>query len=154
MSGLVPESQSWSSALSRVGWKTHWFKGNILYYLNTHMGLVMRKPVFGVCDQLKTQSSLLNYRDCHFGFSKYMYYTIEAANNKSADQTVQVHRLICTFVVRMWHKQVFSWTWPILYWLGLVHQWKYCLFSCTLNLHEKKNISFLYSYFEALKQTP
>ena len=37
-----------------------------------------------------------------------MYYTIKAANNKGADQTAQLRRLICTFVVRIWHKQVFS----------------------------------------------
>ena len=30
-----------------------------------------------------------------------MYYTTQAANNKGADQTVQMRRLICTFVVRM-----------------------------------------------------
>ena len=35
-------------------------------------------------------------------------------NNKSADQTVQMHRLICAiaFVVRIWHKHVFSWCGP------------------------------------------
>ena len=32
--------------------------------------------------------------------------TIYAANNKGA---VQIRRLICAFVVRIWHKQVFSW---------------------------------------------
>ena len=36
------------------------------------------------------------------------YYTIQAANNKGADQTVQMHRLICAFVVRIGQKQVFS----------------------------------------------
>ena len=30
-------------------------------------------------------------------------------NNKGADQTARMCRLICTFVVRIWHKQVFSW---------------------------------------------
>ena len=39
-----------------------------------------------------------------------MYYTIQAANNKGADQTARMRRLICAFVVRIWHsKQVFSW---------------------------------------------
>ena len=36
----------------------------------------------------------------------------QAANNKGADQTAQMRRLICTFVVRIWHKQVFSWRGP------------------------------------------
>ena len=30
-------------------------------------------------------------------------------NNKGADQIVRVRRLICTFVVPIWQKQVFSW---------------------------------------------
>ena len=30
-------------------------------------------------------------------------------NNKGADQTAPMRRLICTFVVRIWQKQVFSW---------------------------------------------
>ena len=33
---------------------------------------------------------------------------LKAANNKGADQTTQMHRLICAFVVRIWYKQVFS----------------------------------------------
>ena len=30
-------------------------------------------------------------------------------NNKGADQTVWMRRLICAFIVRIWHKQVFLW---------------------------------------------
>ena len=29
-------------------------------------------------------------------------------NNKGADQTARMRRLICAFDVRIWHKQVFS----------------------------------------------
>ena len=29
-------------------------------------------------------------------------------NTKDADQTARIRRLICAFVVRIWHKQVFS----------------------------------------------
>ena len=61
----------------------------------------------------KTQTGLLSYRDqlgfWNFGFSKQRYYTIQAANNKGADRTAWMRRLICAFVVRIWHKQVFSW---------------------------------------------
>ena len=61
----------------------------------------------------KTRTGQLSYRDelesWNFGFSKCRYYTMQAANNKGADQTARMHRLICTFVVRIWHKQVFSW---------------------------------------------
>ena len=44
-------------------------------------------------------------------FSKYRYYTILAANNKVADQTMQMCRLICAFVVRIWHKTDFLMIW-------------------------------------------
>ena len=33
-------------------------------------------------------------------------YTIDAVNNKGADQTERMRKLICTFVVRIWHKHV------------------------------------------------
>ena len=33
----------------------------------------------------------------------------KAANHKIADQTVWMHSLISTFVVHIWHKQVFPW---------------------------------------------
>ena len=61
----------------------------------------------------KTESGLLRYIDkpesWNFGFSKYRYYTIYIANNIGADQTARMCRLICSFVVRIWPKQVFSW---------------------------------------------
>ena len=61
----------------------------------------------------KTQTGLLSYRDklesWNFGFSKDRYSTIWEANNKGADQTAWMRRLICAFVVRIRHKQVLSW---------------------------------------------
>ena len=85
------------------------------------------KPVFGDLPLGKTQTSLLSYRDwlesLNFGFSKYRYYTTKAANSKGADQTARKCRLICTFVVRIWHKQGFSWCGSSK-WLSCVH--KHC----------------------------
>ena len=61
----------------------------------------------------KTQTGLLSWWDqpgsSNFGYSKKRYYTIDAANNKGADQTARMRRLICAFVVRIWQKQVLSW---------------------------------------------
>ena len=58
----------------------------------------------------KTQTGLLSYRDqlesWNFGFSKYRYCTIQVANNKGADQTALMRRLICAFVVRIWQNRV------------------------------------------------
>ena len=76
------------------------------------MSLVTRKPVFGVWDQdilkpvcVATEASkrpeqqiLIRLRGCA-GWS----------NNKGADQTAWMRRLICAFVVRIGQKQVFSW---------------------------------------------
>ena len=76
-----------------------------------HMSFVARKPVFGICDKvrLKPACSATETWSWNSGYNKYGYYTIQAANNKGADQTARMRRLICAFVVRIWQKQVFSW---------------------------------------------
>ena len=43
-----------------------------------------------------------------FGYRKCSQFTFQKANNKVADQTVQMIRLVCTFVVRIQQCQVFS----------------------------------------------
>ena len=102
-----------------------------------------------------TQTGLLSYRDeleaWNFGFSKSRYYTIQAANNIGNVQTAQMRRLICPFVVHIWHKQVFSWCGS--YYVGEQQRfWRDCLwyvistlFSCTDSFqHLTKSIVFLY----------
>ena len=44
----------------------------------------------------------------HFAYSKFSYYTYQRANNKGADQSVQMGRLGGGFLVRMQQNQVFS----------------------------------------------
>ena len=44
-----------------------------------------------------------------------MCITILAVNNKGADQTAWMRRLICVFVVRIWHKTGFLMTWLLLF---------------------------------------
>ena len=60
----------------------------------------------------KTQTGLFSSRDqlgsWNIEFRKKRYYTIKAANNKGADQTAWMRRLICTFVVCIWQKNRFS----------------------------------------------
>ena len=62
----------------------------------------------------KTQTGPLSYRSelesWNYKYRNKRYYTVQAANNKGADQTARMRRLICTFVVRIWLKQVFSWS--------------------------------------------
>ena len=42
-----------------------------------------------------------------------MYYTFLEANNKDAGQTAGMHRLICIFFGRIWHKTCFLMAWLI-----------------------------------------
>ena len=68
------------------------------------MGLDATKPVSMGFWQSKFQNSLLSYRDYvenwNFSCSKFTYGTFQKANNKSADQTAQMRRLVCACVVR------------------------------------------------------
>ena len=86
----------------------------VQYIYTSH---AMRKCVFGSLRPGKTQTDLLSYRDQlesqNFGYINYRYYSVLAANNKGADQTTRMHRLICTFVVRIWHKTHFLMAWLI-----------------------------------------
>ena len=54
--------------------------------------------------QSEIQTSLLSYRDklenWIFACSKFRYHTFQKANNKGADQTAQMRRLVCAFVFR------------------------------------------------------
>ena len=64
----------------------------------------------GVCDQLRLKQPAqlrLKISDIE---SRGIIIS-KAANNKGADQTMQMRRLICAFVVRIWHKTCFLMTW-------------------------------------------
>ena len=70
------------------------------------MSHVTRKPVFGVCDQVRlkpacsaTEASLR--LEIVAMTDIYRYYIIQRANDKDADQSVWMRRLICVFVVRI-----------------------------------------------------
>ena len=66
------------------------------------MGHIATKPVFGVSDS-DIQTSLLSYRDypknLNFAGGKYRYDTFQLTNNKGANQTAQMCRLVSAFVV-------------------------------------------------------
>ena len=84
----------------------------------------MKKRGFWGLRPGKIQTGLFSFRSLleswNFGFSKYRYNTIYAVNNKGTDQTVGMRRLICTFVVRMWHKAGF-----LITWLRRFSKWKH-----------------------------
>ena len=67
-----------------------------------YMSLDGRKPVFRVSDQarlkLVTQLQRLGRKSKCFVFQ---VKCVQCVKNIGADQTVQKHRLVCTFVVRM-----------------------------------------------------
>ena len=64
-----------------------------LSHLQENMGLIATKPVFQV-----SQTSLLSYRDelenLNFTCSMSRYDTFQEANNKGADRTVRMRRLV------------------------------------------------------------
>ena len=66
------------------------------------MSLLVRKSVFGVSDQVMLQPAN----------SARIYNTFQQANNKGADQTAQMCRLVCTFVVSNPSKTGFLASWP------------------------------------------
>ena len=72
---------------------------------------------------VKTRTGMVSWWDWlgarNFSYSKYRYYTIQAANNIGADQTAQICRLISAFVVPIWHKQVFLMMWLKWYYYGV-----------------------------------
>ena len=82
-----------------------------------YMGLDATKPVCGVSDK----ASLLSYRDYlenwNFTCIKFTYGTFQKMNNKDADQTVRMCRLVCPFVVCEPWRQVFSRRGPYSRWL-------------------------------------
>ena len=56
----------------------------------------------------KTQTGLLSYISRLESWKLEMLYYL-GSKNKDTDLTARMRRLICAFVVRIWHKQVSSW---------------------------------------------
>ena len=81
-------------------WKSH---AAAHYYL----GLVARKPVFGVSDKASFKPVFSTTR------CKFTYNTFQKANNKGADQTARMRKLVCACVVRKPPKTGFLTLWPI-----------------------------------------
>ena len=76
------------------------------------MGCDVRKPVFTASEQVRPKpvctATPISQNIEIFAWSKFDCYTFHILNNKGADQTVRMHRLVCAFVVRRQLIQVFS----------------------------------------------
>ena len=79
------------------------------------MGLIPRKPVFGVSNKASfksvssaTETSL----KLNFTGTKFTYDTFQKANNKGADQSARMRRLVCACVVCEPQKTGFLKLWP------------------------------------------
>ena len=95
---------------------------------------VTRKLDLGVCDQARLKpacSATETSESWNFRYSKYRHNSSLTVYNKGADQTAQMCRLISAFVVRIWHKQVFSWCGTIV---------KVELTRCRVSLTADKNV--------------
>ena len=84
---------------------------NIEQYVFTIQATSRENWSSGVCDQLRPKQACsadeTSYGLEILAIASMRYYTIQAANNKGADQTARMRRLIFFFVVRISHKQVF-----------------------------------------------
>ena len=67
--------------------------------------------------QIETQTCLLSFRDYleywNFAWSKLDYCALQIANNKGADQTARMRRLVCACVVRKTPKTGFLMSRPL-----------------------------------------
>ena len=76
------------------------------------MGLVARKPVFGVSEKANfkpvSSATETSYKNQNLACSKFRDDTFQNANNKGADQSARMRRLVWVFVVRKQPKTVFS----------------------------------------------
>ena len=76
------------------------------------MSLVIRKTVFGVCDQVRLKP-VCSATETSWGLESLDIASrgiiLSSRRNKGVGQTARMRRLICAFVVRIWQKQVFSW---------------------------------------------
>ena len=72
------------------------------------MCLVIRKPVFGGFDNVRLKPAC-SATETSLGLEISAIASSRAtANNKGANQTARLRRLICAFVVRIWQKQILS----------------------------------------------
>ena len=133
--GILPVGSEYSlSAWRRLGsLATHWahsedsdqtgrlsltnYHRTSFSFLNCYIWASSRESLSSGFRPGKIQIGLLSYTDqlesWNFWYSKYRYYTIQVANNKGADQTAQMRRLICTFCCSHMAKTGFLMTWLI-----------------------------------------
>ena len=66
------------------------------------MGLVARKPVFGVSDKVRLKpvpTATETSQKIEISLAASLNLCIPKANNKGADQTARMRRLVCVFIV-------------------------------------------------------
>ena len=79
----------------------------------------MRKPVYGVFDQIRhkpTAQLQRLVRILNFSCGKFDNYNFKIGDNKGTDQNAWKCRLVCVFVVHMHQSQVFPWQEPYINW--------------------------------------
>ena len=84
--------------------------GCIWLQIQVDTSLVTRKPVFGVCDLVRLKP-VCSATETTQGLeildiaSTGIIRTIQVGNNKGANQTARMRRLICAYVVRIWQNR-------------------------------------------------
>ena len=141
---LRNKSWTWNRPWEMLS-KEIWASDSLCFW--KHLSHAMRKCVFGSLWPGKTQTDLLSCRDqlesCKFGYINYRYHSDLAANNKGTDQTARMRRLICAFVVCIWHKTHFLMAWLI---------YKYQI-SLLLHVFDKSRIDINFSWKQLIITT-
>ena len=89
------------------------------------MGLYETKPVFRVFEKARlkpNQSPQLHRLARNFAWSKSRYDTFQQVNNKGADQTARMRRLVCNSVVHKPPQTGFLTPRPIYRWIGTLEK--------------------------------
>ena len=92
---------------SNTKWTVIWNIRSYFRSKRTYMGCDARKPVFSVFDKVIFKPAC-SAAETSYARSKSRYCIFQYANNKGADQTAWMRRLVCGFVVCNSGRPVFS----------------------------------------------
>ena len=96
----------WADTLADLNF--HWARSHVVCFIMSQLiWAYHEKTRLGVCDSYDSNRPAQLQTSYSLEISAILYYP--SSDNKDADQTARMCRLICAFVVRIWHKQVFSW---------------------------------------------
>ena len=87
-----------------------WSKSSSETWFEVYVSLVTRKPVFGVFEHVRLKP-VCSVKEASYNHEITNIETrgIKLSRQRTTKALTSLRRLICIFVVRIWHKHVFSW---------------------------------------------